>query len=306
MLTEYVLNPDIFDTSCFTTPEECLAYFKNIVYVLQNDGALIRNLYNGKWFSYVKQMNNRHPSSKYILELIAKHKQMRDFKSINQTYPTNCIDWCNEAINSHSIEPIDGIFVTKNTKIEFKEQQLVTTIENPEKAKWWENRTSSIRVNREINSYLLHLKKILTISKSLMFIDPYFHPVARPGYFDFEKLIQAINRPDNPPLIEIHLCKIDCSIPEFEKSFIESRLANIIKNCGLTVEVFIWGEFADRYLISDIIGISLNKGFDVIDSGNPNILTTWKRLDRAIKDDIQSEFDPATKRHKLQRKFTVS
>lgn len=303
MLAEYVLNPDIFDTSCFTTPEECLAYFKTIVYILRDDGALVRNLYNGKWFSYVKKMDNRHPSSKYILEKIAK--QMRNFKSINEIYPMTCIDWCNEAISSHCIENIDGIFVTKNTKINFKEKQLVATIENPEKADWWENRRSLIRVNREINSYLLHLKKILNISNSLMFIDPYFDPYSS-DYLHFHQLIKLINRPDNPPLIEIHLCKLKCSIDEFEQSFIKSILAKDIKDCGLTVEVFIWDEFPDRYLITDIIGISLNKGFGIVHSDHPNILTTWKRLDRDIKDDIQSEFDPATKRHKLQRKFTVS
>jgi hypothetical protein len=83
-------------------------------------------------------------------------------------------------------------------------------------------------------------------------------------------------------------------------------LSNIIKKAGLTVEVFIWDKFHDRYLISNLIGINLPHGFGISDPGTPHPITTWTRLGRKDRDDVQREFDPASGRHKLQHRFTVS
>ena len=64
--------------------------------------------------------------------------------------------------------------------------------------------------------------------------------------------------------------------------------------------------FGDRYLISNLIGINLPHGFGISDPHDPHPITTWTRLGRKDRDDIQREFDPASGRHKLQHRFTVS
>jgi hypothetical protein len=72
---------------------------------------------------------------------------------------------------------------------------------------------------------------------------------------------------------------------------------------ALSVEVFIWDNFHDRYLITDLIGISAPNGFDT--TTNPRDMTTWTRLSRRDRDDVQREHDPACNRHTLRHQFRI-
>ena len=72
---------------------------------------------------------------------------------------------------------------------------------------------------------------------------------------------------------------------------------------GLSFEVFLWDNFHDRYLISDLVGILVPHGFGTTTA--PAALTTWSRLGRPQRDDVQREFDPASRRHALTHRFTV-
>jgi hypothetical protein len=71
----------------------------------------------------------------------------------------------------------------------------------------------------------------------------------------------------------------------------------------LNAEVFIWDDFHDRYLISNLIGISCPNGFDT--TTDQNDITTWTKLGKTDKDDVQREFDPASNKHQLKHKFKV-
>jgi len=62
---------------------------------------------------------------------------------------------------------------------------------------------------------------------------------------------------------------------------------------GLSAEVFIWSEFHDRHLIADVIGITASAGFDV--TNRPDDMTTWSRMGRKSKDEVQRQFDPANR-----------
>ena len=75
----------------------------------------------------------------------------------------------------------------------------------------------------------------------------------------------------------------------------------VLRAAGLRAEVFVWDDFHDRYLISNLIGISLSNGFDT----KANQTTTWTRLGRKDRDDVRREFHPATGSHKLQLRFEV-
>ena len=67
--------------------------------------------------------------------------------------------------------------------------------------------------------------------------------------------------------------------------------------------VFIWDDFHDRYLISDLVGILMANGLDTDNA--PGVVTAWARLERDNRDDVQREFDPSAGRHKLQHRFTI-
>ena len=80
-------------------------------------------------------------------------------------------------------------------------------------------------------------------------------------------------------------------------------LTQLISAAGLRVEVFVWDDFHDRYIISNILGISAPNGFDATNALDSR--TTWTRLGSPDRDDVQREFDPASGRHALTCRFTV-
>ena len=64
--------------------------------------------------------------------------------------------------------------------------------------------------------------------------------------------------------------------PTYFESRFRERLAKTLRTAGLRAEIFIWDDFHDRYLISNLIGISLSNGFDT----KANQSTSWHRLGR--------------------------
>jgi len=111
------------------------------------------------------------------------------------------------------------------------------------------------------------------------------------------------------PTIEIHRCisagsgidKKPLKKQEWENRFRESLLSCLPKRSK--VEVFLWDEMHDRYLISNIVGINIPNGFDT--SRRKPALTTWQKLDEKERDAIQREFDENSLDHKLQGRFTL-
>ena len=77
----------------------------------------------------------------------------------------------------------------------------------------------------------------------------------------------------------------------------------ILHAAGLQAEVFVWDDFHDRYLISNLVGIALPNGFDT--DRNPNSVTSWARLSRTDSDDVLREFEPNNGRHTQRARFTI-
>ncbi|NER22902.1 MAG: hypothetical protein F6J96_19830 [Symploca sp. SIO1C2] len=310
LLSEYAINPDVFDIDCYgkssyscdSNREICGVYLKTILGIIRQE-ALLRDLHNGEWKNFVKKIKNSHPNTKYILKDLVKQRRLRPAQKALKNCPSTYSEWCHEALESHKQEPLDGIITTKEVAKEFSGDLVVSSIERLEKVNWWNNRSSSVRLYRTTSDYINHLKLIFCHANSLMFIDPYLDPVKH-NYREFSKILAAIPLRDTPPAIEIHLCHLEESLTakEYESDF-RNKLSDTIHSRKLEVKVFIWDKIHDRYLISDIIGINLNQGFDISDL--PNEKTTWTRLGRSTRDDIQREFDPASKQHKLQHKFEV-
>jgi hypothetical protein len=140
-----------------------------------------------------------------------------------------------------------------------------------------------------------------------MFIDPHLDP-RRANYAEFIQLLLAARRPSAcPAMIQIHrVCYEghgpDRRFPNWREVF--DRLNRHLANAGVAADVFIWNDFHDRYLITNLIGIQMGNGFDI--SGNPNEMTTWARISRADRVNIQREFDYLNNTfHELRDKFTI-
>ena len=94
----------------------------------------------------------------------------------------------------------------------------------------------------------------------------------------------------------------ETKVDYFERRF-RDGLSGLLRAADLKAEVFVWDDFHDRYLISNLVGISLPNGFDT--NRNPNSATSWTRLSRTDSDDVLREFDPVSRRHTLRASFTI-
>jgi hypothetical protein len=256
------------------------------------------------------ELPTKHSNTKYILEAFAKNKHIRSVKAARANQPSCLEDWFDEAIASYKEDPFDGIIASKNTMTTIKSQlvnshlELIASIENIEKADWWTNRSHSVRLKRQTQDYLQHLRLLLNHANSLIFIDPYFNP-NKPDYQEFTKILDAINQPDDPPSIEIHLCHLEPGVTktDFERLF-KRHLESFIQSKKLEVEIFIRDQIHDRFILTNFIGIQSGNSFSI--SRNPDETTTWTRISRTRRDELQKEFARNSRDHKLQHYFTVS
>ena len=313
LFSEYAVTPDVFNESCYDSPALCDAYFRQLLEVFFGEG-LVRNLRNGEWQAFFStHTRSWHDRTKHILKNLAEAGHLVPGDPALSHTPQTDREWCNEALESHKITPLNGIIVSDPIRSTYRRNQLVESVSRLSQStcSWWEPTNSSLRLERTISQYIDALKLILRHAKSIMFIDPYIYP-AQSNYTDFVQLLEAAgNRPPKSPqpLIEIHskIRNISGKTKEETHQIMENNFRNefgpVLSQSNLKAEVFIWDDFHDRYLISNLGGIQMSNGFDT--SSKPDDLTTWSRLGRSARDDVQREFARESNKHKLLFNFTI-
>lgn len=309
LLAEYALTPDIFDQSYYSNEEVAGIHLQHLKEVLLNE-SIVRDLRDGDWFQLYSN-NDRpwHKRGKELLKKLMKQNRLNRCPPALPTFPETDSEWCREALESYTHAPLSGVISTPAIADEFRGEALVAPINRLSSAPWWSGRSPSVRLARNITSYMDHLKLILQCANSIMFIDPHLNP-SKPRYGDFITLLTSMAGRSPAPLIEIHrVCYIG-SGPSREfpseddwKNCFREAFSEPLRSAGLSVEIFIWDDFHDRHIITDLVGIHAGNGFDT--TTNPNSITTWTRLGRSTRDDIQREFDPASNRHDIRGRFTV-
>jgi hypothetical protein len=311
MLKEYSLIPDIFDHTQYSSEVICGLQLNNIKCLVMHEG-IASNLCYGAWSKYLHTNKERfHKAGIELIKSLRTGNRLTRRPQSGGAVPATDVEWTIEALSSHTSNSLDGILVAHSNAQNFLEQQIVSSIETLESCDWWNNRSESVRLLRRTIDYKNVLKLLLKNANSLMFIDPHLD-ITRSGYSEFHEMLLAAERSNHNlnPKIEIHrVCyygsgpkKVIESNQNWETSF-KRVLSPILQPKGLKVEVFIWDNFHDRYLISNLIGISIPNGYDV--TTDPNDFTTWTRLSIKTADDIQREFDPASNRHQVKHRFII-
>lgn len=309
LLAEYALTPDVFDSTCYANDEVGNIRLQHLKEVLLSEG-LVRDLRDGLWFAlFADDGRSWHHRGRELLKKLVQQRRLYPCPPALPDNPNTDSEWCREALASHTYAPLAGIISTRGVADNFREEQLVTSIDRLTNAPWWANRSPSVRLIRNLESYNDNLRLVLQYANSIMFIDRNLDPT-KPHYRDFLQLLLTLAGRHPAPLIEIHrVCYIG-SGPQRQimsndhwESVFKGAWARDLISASLSVEVFIWDDFHDRYIVSDLIGISLPNGFDT--TTNPQSLTTWTRLGRKDRDDIQKEFDRASNRHKIRHNFKV-
>lgn len=246
------------------------------------------------------------------MKKLATQGRLVRFEAAVASAPAQDPDWCAEALKTHRIQPLTGgVIVTQQTKACFSDETLVAPINRLPTTPWWATRSPSIRLARNLAAYQQHLDPILRCANSIQFIDPHLDPAKR-GYREFADLLvrAGMRRTPLPDVIEIHRVCYEGSgrgrgFPDLNELELRFRKAysSLVRDAGLLVDLFVWDDFHDRYLISNLVGISMQNGFDTTKAANS--ITGWTRLGRDDRDDVQREFDPGSKRHVLKRRFKL-
>ena len=308
-LAEYALTPDVFDVSCHSTDEVCGIHLQNLKDVLISEG-LIRNLRSGEWAELLRSDQRPwHRRTKELLRKLATQKRLVDCDPAGAETPVTDGEWCVEALATHRIRKLTGIIVTDRIAGKFKTEPLVAPVHRLSSADWWASRSPSQILGRTLTDYREALGPVLQYANHIMFIDPHADP-GMERYKGLTMLIRSVGGRSPKPCIELHrVCyhgsgraRRILDLGDLESSFRAELQQDLIAS-GVSLEVFIWDDFHDRYLISNLVGISVSNGFDT--TAAPGATTTWGRLSRSDRDKIQREFDPASNRHALRRRFRI-
>lgn len=309
LLYEYALTPDIFDKSFYAHEDVGTARFEHLKDIFLEE-ALARNLRNGEWLSLFK--NGSRPWHHRGIELIkkmAKQNRLRAAAAALPDVPGNDVEWCEEALASHGIQPLTGIITSRHIIDEIGHDSILGGMDRLGSAPCWTCRGTSVRLKRCLSDYEVHLKLIMNSANSIMFIDPHLDPTQR-RYESVLPIIRLAQDRRPLPLIEVHRIitvgsgrNTQIINPMDWEARFRGAWGPALSSVAMQVEIFIWDEHHDRYLIADNIGIEMGNGFDVFNRAN--VTTTWSRISRKDRDDIQREFDPASNRHKLWHRFIV-
>lgn len=298
VLGEIALTPDVFDGACYSTADACDLHLRYLKDPLLNE-VMVRNLRDGTWSQVVGEMGRLHPKAKELLRKLATRNRLRLFPAASPAAPTSDDEWCDEAIATHALENVAAILSTDAVAQRHAACPVVYRIERVSGSRWWHDRTPSVQVPRNIGAYLQALRLVLANANSLMFIDPHLDP-SRPRYRNFVRLLLASRRAP-PARLEVHRVCYEGSgpnrvvytgamQPQLENKF-RNGWTTDLRNAGLVANIYVWPDFHDRYLITDLIGIALSNGFD--ESGDVNARVMLSRLGKTQADDVQRQYDPA-------------
>lgn len=309
MLSEYALIPDVFDHASYASAEECDQRLRELKECITTRG-IVRNLHGGNWWKFVDGCRGRwHKRGLELLKKLKQQGRLSDASCCSSQLPEDGATWCVEALASHAQVPLAGIVADQATASAYQSHNLVTATSVMNEQTWWLGGKNSIQLKRSKADYVTSLGPTLRHSNFIMFIDPHLD-AERPDYASFSDLLSVCGPRSTVPRIEIHrVCTTGSGKDkrvrdnkDWERSF-RSVLEQVVHKANLQVEVFLWDDFHDRYLISNLIGILMPNGFDT-EEKNPSV-TRWARLDRDHRDCVEREFDPASGMHQLRHRFSI-
>lgn len=297
MLGEIAITPDVFLEKEFPDSVEAALAWRHIKDLILRQ-CVVRNLHGGEWYRALESSKETlSPRAIHLLKQVSKRLRRDPF--VGNDYPKNDAEWCIEAVGSHGELPLDRVVTTRSSKSQHRNNDLVIKVD----AVTSHPITNTLIVARNTTHYLKVLDRVLTESNSVMFIDPYIDVMN--NYSEFARLVCGCHRLGVPVQVEVHRACVDVNPNELQLRF-EDYFRPCLHKLNVKVSVFFWSGFHDRFVISNLVGISLSNGFDI--GRGAHDTAVWSLLDIRIRDEIQSKFDPQGGNKNgphLIRKFTL-
>ena len=291
LICEYAITPSVFSTAVNTIDSK--HNFRRLKEILLESGV-VRDLHDGHWYQLFAGDQYVWDADRIkFLSNLKRQNRLRTFTSVAAATPSDDVEWCREALASHNADQLKGVISIEQTCRNIRQPNLVTSIEKMHCCSWIPSIECSIHLNMKAQDYMDALKLIIQCSNSIMFIDPYLNPIDS-GYDVFNHLFVEAGKRIVKPQIEIHTsCKAEAHISDqailgdLEKNYRDSW-SDLVKQNGLEIDVYKWPNFHDRYIITDLVGLSLPFGFKSTTASNDK--TIWTRLQRRDRDIIQTQY----------------
>jgi hypothetical protein len=301
LLAEYALTPGVFDVAAYTSEEACGAHLQTLKDVLLHEG-LVRNLRSGEWAKTFDDSSRQwHRRGKELLKTLLAQQRVVLADAARPTAPQTDADWCDEAMKSHDAScpkrPLAGVIATDATAVPHARSGIVSSVSKLSSAPWWASRSCSLRLKRTFEDYKAALDPVLQHANSLIFVDPFIDPEDHHQYGDLMKLLEGLRDRAVKPLVEIHRAAWydggNDKRAQVNKvvAALTPGITEVAETAGLAVDVFLWNDIHDRFLITNLIGISLPYGFGTTKKSDEH--TFWTRLGRKDRDAVEKHFDPA-------------
>ncbi|MNL94763.1 hypothetical protein D3C81_45550 [compost metagenome] len=318
MLHEFALSPDVFFSSAFGVKTDLGAFIPGEAHGHLALASLwkglecfgvIRNLSDGEWGRALDDPHvDLHPRSRELLKHLRLKGRVVHATARIAGSPKAEGDWLAEAVASHAIEPkITQFFGTDEFCGSLKavdHKNLPKGISKIPFCLPFSGGGSSINVKRNIDAYIDVLRPLIKYSRSLMFIDPYLD-LSAPNYKDFLTLLRTIASMNPLADIELHRQIKPAHGEQIRTASIWKQNFDQVISADpdlskLSIKVFIWDEFHDRYFVSNLMGISVPHGFDTTKKDEA---TRWSMLSTQDANDVREEFtdgDPQFRRTLLR------
>jgi hypothetical protein len=312
LIYEFALTPGVFDPSLCLNRDQWELQLRYLAKGIMTDG-LIADLQEGEWSKFIQRKQaegSLHLKAKELLRKLRENNRLRSRLSCETDSCFVDSEWLAEALSSHEQEAFQGIITSQTTCDSFSTPAHVQSVERIHLSDWWAGRGHSRVLMRYATDYLETLRPILRQANSLMFIDRFIDP-NEPRYQTIPQMMAiAISRTTSRsyPRVEVHRACYDGTGEQ--RTFPTED--DLIRRFSLpdwrkySFEVYVWDDFHERHLISELCGIHLGAGFDASHVSVTHQTTTWTRLDREVRDQIQREFDPASNVHKLRYRFRIN
>ena len=286
MIREYALDPDIVTSSIQTLARVFSDFGADKGRVIGDfpcrwDREVIRN---------VKSLNLKTMERKAVVEQLNVLKRQALIKrkdcEINEED-----SWIDRSIVLHKNEPFNGILTGEDSDVEcvFNYYRML----NPLPDMW--NYEQTIQVERKAQELADSIETSLYLSKQIMFIDPYFHPVddnyKQPFLAFLEKII---NGRFNVGRVSLHTCEQNSAKTRKLRADIERGLIDSLKPSlapGFKVEVTIWpsDKIHDRFVLTDMVGYSFGHGLSETNYQNA-INVNINRLGGTVRRELWREY----------------
>lgn len=309
LLPEFAILPDVFLKSGHD--EVSRLRLKILGNIVLRDAA-VRDLRDGQWKKLLwNQRGTMSLSAQKLVKILCGGRSLSSALPALPSSPSSEEEWCDEAIASAQVRALTAIICSPNLDKAHQQQSSVYPLDTLGETDLGQIATASVQTLFRIGEYIEHIGAILSTARRLCFIDPYIDPEHR-DYGEFLELLRHAGKRHPAPKLEIHRkCSYKRKTDAKEgpltdtnawKKIFDSRDRSL-KTEGIVAEVFIWDDFKERYLISELVGLLVGKGFKI--NKDPNAKNTWSRLSRENAQSVDREFGDNSPVHGQPLRFEI-